>query len=47
LEHKTRHTEPVRRKVENSLDHIGTGDNYLNKTPVVEGRRSPLINGTS
>ena len=24
----------------NSLDHIGTGDNFLNRTPVTQGQRS-------
>ena len=32
----------IKEKVGNSLECIGTGDNFLNRTPVVQTRRSTI-----
>ena len=42
-QHKTRYTKPDRKKVENSLEYIGTGDKFLNRTPIAQILRS-IIN---
>jgi hypothetical protein len=40
----------IENKMRNSLEHIGTGDNFLNRTPTAQALRSTLnkwINGAS
>ena len=36
LQHTTRHTEPDKDEVGNSLEHIETEDNFLYRTPIAE-----------
>jgi hypothetical protein len=43
--HKTRYTETNRKKkkkVGKSLEHMGTGENFLNRTPIVYALRSRI-----
>jgi hypothetical protein len=37
-------TPNIEEKVENTLKHIGIGDNLLNRTPIIQSQQ--LINGT-
>ena len=32
-QHKSNDTEPHRRKMGGTLEHIGTGDHFVNRTP--------------
>ena len=32
----------IEEKVGNSLEHIGTGDNFLNRVPIAQARRSTV-----
>ena len=34
---------PIQEKIENCLEHLGTGDKFLNRTPIVQTLRS-IIN---
>ena len=40
--YKTRYTETIRRKVGKNLQHIGTGENFLNRTPMAYALRSRI-----
>ena len=42
-QHKINHTELIEKEVGRTVEHIGTGDYFLNTTPVAQ----TLINGTS
>jgi hypothetical protein len=42
LQHKIRYTEPNRKKMGNNLEFIGTGGNFLNRTPMAHALRSTL-----
>lgn len=41
-QHKTRYTETCREKVGKSLELIGTGENFLNRTPITQALRSTI-----
>ena len=38
-QHETRYTKSNRREVRNSLEHIGTEDNFLNRTLATQALR--------
>jgi hypothetical protein len=40
--HKTRYTETNRREVGKSLEHMGTGENFLSRTPMTYALRSNI-----
>jgi hypothetical protein len=40
--HKTIYTEYIEEKVGNSLEYIGTGEIFLNKTPMAQALRSTI-----
>jgi hypothetical protein len=39
---KTRYTETKRKNVWKSLEHMGTGENFLNRTPIAYALRSRI-----
>jgi hypothetical protein len=41
-QYKTRYTESKKEKVEKSLELIGTGGNFLNRTPITHALRSRI-----
>ena len=41
-QHKTRHTKSNRREIGKYLEHIGTRDNFLNRTPMAQALRSTI-----
>ena len=40
--HKTRHTETNRKETGKTLENMGTGENFLNRTPIVYALRSRI-----
>ena len=46
LQYTSSYTELIEEKVGSSLEHMGTGDYFLNITPVTQTLRA-TINGTS
>jgi hypothetical protein len=40
--HKTRYIETNRKEVGKSLEHMGIGENFLNRTPIIYALRSRI-----
>jgi hypothetical protein len=40
--HKTRYNDSKKEKVENNLEHMDTGENFLNRTPMTYALRSRI-----
>ena len=38
-QYKTRYTKPDRREGREQREHIGIGDNFLNRTPIIQALR--------
>jgi hypothetical protein len=41
-QNKTRYTKSKEEKMVNCLEHTGTGDNFLNRTPIAQALRSTI-----
>jgi hypothetical protein len=37
----------IEKKVGKTLEHVGTGENFLNRTPIAYALRSTMTHGTS